>query len=152
MKNIFVVNSSGMGVGKCGFEKNSLKTFVLFIQKFFVKNLNVFVGGSALCSTHYQQKSFSWAVESRKISSAHVFLFNHVKSVKCIEYLEKKHLRLSSLWWSEMQMARRLLSCSGGSSHFCFLRILCKVPIPALGILSSKTTPATELAIFFFTL
>lgn len=48
-----------------------------------------------------------------------------------------------------MQMARRLLSCSDGSSHF-FLHILCKDPIPALGPLSSKTIPAIELAIFFF--
>lgn len=55
------------------------------------------MGGCVLCSIHYQQKSFSWAVESRQTPAAHVFLFNHVKSVKCLEYLEKKNLRLSFL-------------------------------------------------------
>lgn len=48
------------------------------------------MGSCALCSIHYQQKSFSWAVESRQTSAAHVSLFNHKKSVKCLEYLGKK--------------------------------------------------------------
>lgn len=65
---------------------------------------------------------------------------------------EKINLKLGSLWWAEIQMARSLLSCSGGSSYFSFLRILIlwEVSISALGVINLKTVSATELAIFFF--
>lgn len=138
-------NNSGMSVWKWLWVKQ-LKNFCSLHKKIPFKNVNIFMRGSALFSIHYQQKSFSWAVESRRMLSAHVFLFNYVKSAKCLEYLNKS----ISDWvlygdlkcrWPE-GFSHVLLEVHTSSYTSC----------SHSSIIDPKTTPVIELTIFFSTL